>query len=127
MDLTEPIEADISVHITGEANIPDSVVSLVKDFVTVEALPANLPEKFEIDISGLTEIGQTISLANLEYNAQEVKLILEEEQTPEDVLLVIVQEIAGEVPESDTPETETEVGKEADAPEVTPEKTEKSE
>lgn len=105
VDLSDPIKAEVSVYMVGEANIPEAVVSLVKDSVEVEALPADLPDKFEIDISSLTEIGQTISLADLVYDKSKATLVLEEDEKPEEILLVIVQEIAGEVAEEETPET----------------------
>lgn len=105
VDLSDPIKAEISVHLVGEANVPDAVISLVKDVVEVEALPADLPEKFEIDISTLTEIGQTITLADLQYDSKLMKLVLDEEENPAEIVMVVVQEIAGEVPEEETPET----------------------
>jgi len=99
VDLSDPIQVEISVSLIGEANIPDAVVSLVKDSVEVEALPANLPEKFEIDISSLSQIGDSINLSQLDYDKSKVKLVLSEEETPESVTLIIVQEIKGEVEE----------------------------
>ncbi len=105
VDLSDPIQAEISIHMVGETSIPDSVVSLVKDSVEIEALPADLPEKFEVDISGLTEIGQSISLAELKYDKSKITLMLDEDQNPEEIPLVIVQAIAGEVEEEATPET----------------------
>lgn len=105
VDLSDPIQAEISIQLIGEANIPDSVISLVKDSVEIEALPADLPEKFEIDISGLTEIGQSISLAQLQYDKSKITLMVDEDQNLEEIPLVIVQAIAGEVEEEVTPET----------------------
>ncbi len=105
VDLSDPIQAEISIYIVGETDIPESVVSLVKDSVEIEALPSDLPEKFEIDISGLTEIGQSISLAELQYDKSKITLLLDEDQNPEEITLVIVQAIAGEVEEDETPET----------------------
>lgn len=123
VDLSDPIKAEISVYLVGEVNVPDAVVSLVKDVVEVEALPADLPEKFEIDISTLTEIGQTITLADLKYDSNLMKLVLDEEEDPAEIVMVVVQEIAGEVPEEETPETvvgegdtaETESGESSDS------------
>lgn len=108
VDLSDPIKAEVSIYLVGEANIPDSVVSLVKDSVEVEALPADLPDKFEIDISVLSEIGQIISLADVTFDKSKVTLVLDEDENPEEIPLVIVQEIAGEVPEEETPTTEVE-------------------
>lgn len=113
VDLSDPIEADISVTLVGEADIPEAVVSLVKDTVTVEALPADLPEGFEIDISGLTEVGQSILLSDLNIDTSKVKLVLGEDETPDAVTMVIVQEVKEEVVEE--PEEVAEVGEDADA------------
>ena len=106
VDLSDPIKADVSVYLIGEADIPEAVVSLVKDFITVEALPADLPDRFEIDISELSEVGQSISLADIKLDSSKVTLILDEDEKPEDITLVIVQAIAGEVAETETPETQ---------------------
>lgn len=122
VDLSEKIQTDIPVVLIGESNIRDSVISLVKDVVEVEALPAELPEKFEIDISTLTEIGQSISLADLSYDASKVTLILEEEQEASDVILVIVQALKEEVEEAPVDVTEVEItGKSAPKEEVSEE------
>ena len=107
VNLSDPIEADVSVTVFGETKISDAVVSLVKDTITVEALPANLPENFAIDISVLTEVGQTITLADISVPSN-VKLILGEDETPENVVLVSVQEIKEEVTE-ESEEIETEI------------------
>lgn len=123
VNLSDPIKAEISVQLTGEADIPESIVSLVKDSVEIEALPADLPEGFEIDISGLTEIGQSINLSELSFDKSKITLVLNEDEKPEDVTLVIVQEIAGEVEEEETPETQ--VGEEDSTEETTSEDAEK--
>lgn len=105
VDLSDPVEVDISVSLVGEANIPDAVVSLVKDSVTIKALPADLPEGFEIDISTLTEVGQSVQLSQLEFDKSKVELVLDEDENPESIMLVTVQEVKEEVEE----EQETEV------------------
>jgi large subunit ribosomal protein L25 len=106
VNLLDPIKAEISVQILGEVSIPESIVSLVKDYIEVEALPADLPENFEVDISGLTKIGQSVNLSELSFDKSKITLILNEDEKPEDVTLVIVQAIAGEVAEEDTPDTQ---------------------
>lgn len=107
VNLSDPIQADVSVSVFGETKISDAVVSLLKDTITVEALPANLPENFAIDISVLTEVGQTITLADISVPT-DVKLILGEDEAPEDVVLVSVQEIKEET-EEEPEEIETEI------------------
>lgn len=122
VDLSEKIQTDIPVVLTGESSVKDAVVSLVKDTVEVEALPAELPEKFEIDISKLTEIGQSISLADLSYDSSKVTLILEDDQKAEEILLVIVQALKEEVEEAPVAVTDVEItGKSAPKEEEVPE------
>lgn len=111
VDLSDPIEAEVPVILTGEVDIPDSVVTQVRDSITVEALPADLPEKIVIDISGLTEIGQTISLDAAKIDTSKAKFVLGEDEQPEDVMLVTVQEVKEEVEEE--PEETVEGAEEA--------------
>lgn len=116
VDLSDPIEADIAVSLIGEADVPGAVISLVKDSVTVEALPADLPEGFEIDISALSEIGQSVMLSDLEFDSSKVTLVLGEDETPEEITMVIVQEVKEEVEEEPSEEV-SEEGVEAPASE----------
>jgi len=106
VSLNVKIQAEVSVTTTGEAKIDEAVVSLIKDTVLVEAFPADLPDNFELDISILTEVGQSITLADLVFDKSKVSLILGEEENPEDVLLVNVQAVKeeAEVVEEDVAE-----------------------
>lgn len=97
VNLNVKIEAEIEVVTVGEVHIDDAIVSVVESKVSIKALPADLPDHFEVDISGLTEVGQSISLADLVYDKSKIDLVLDENQSPEDVMLVNVQEIKEEV------------------------------
>ena len=99
VNLKEKIKAEIPVELTGEFDIDNAVVVLVQDAVEVEALPTDLPEGFNIDQSILKEIGQTITLADLDFDREKVTLVLDEDVQPEDVTLVSVQEKREEEPE----------------------------
>lgn len=68
VSMTEKIRAYVQIHLTGKApavrdfnGVADQVVSEVE----VEALPADLPESFTVDLSGLTEIGSRICVGDL--------------------------------------------------------------
>lgn len=94
VNLKEKIEAQIPVELVGENKVPDAVVITVHDEIEVRALPTDLPEKFEIDISVLTEIGQAVTFADLKFDREKVELILEEDlETP----VVMLQEVKEEV------------------------------
>lgn len=64
--LDQPIQASVAVHLVGEA--PGSrmggVVQQVGRELRVEALPANIPESIEVDLSGL-ELGATLRLEDV--------------------------------------------------------------
>jgi hypothetical protein len=84
------------------------VLVVVKDEIEVEALPADLPEKFEIDVSLLTEVGQMVTYADLKYDRSKVTLVLGEEGEEEPV--VLVQEQREEEPEEEPEVVEGEEG-----------------
>lgn len=106
VDLKEKIETDVPVVITGETKIDQSVITLVKDFVTVSALPTDFPEEFEVDISGLKEIGESITLADLKYNSKAVEIILHEGEELDTVALVVVQALEEEKAEDEAEVTD---------------------
>lgn len=120
VNLNVKVTADVPIELIGENDIPESIVTQVKQDVEVEALPANLPENFEVDISTLTEIGQTITLADLEIDASKVSFVLAEDVDPASETVVVLQQVAEEPEEVEEPETEaaeTPEGEEAPAEE----------
>ena len=96
VSLTEKIRAEVNIEITGTA-------PAVKDFggvvveglnsVHVEALPTDLPERVTVDISGLTEIGDSILIKDIKFSSS-VEVL-----TPEDEMVVLITSPAAEVEE----------------------------
>ena len=75
--LTEKITASIPVELVGESPaVQQKLGVLIQPLseVEVEALPTDLPEQFTIDISGLKEVDQTITVGDLKPPAG-VKII----------------------------------------------------
>lgn len=99
VNLSEKIRAFVSVELIGEFVADNAVVVLVKDSVEVEALPTDLPEKFEVDQSKLLAVGDQITLDTLDFDKTKVTLILAEEEKAEDVVVALAQEKAEEVEE----------------------------
>jgi large subunit ribosomal protein L25 len=66
--LDQMIHASVAVHLTGGEDAPGvregGVLSQVLREITVEALPLEVPEHIDLDVSGM-EIGGTIRLAEL--------------------------------------------------------------
>jgi len=82
IDLKEKVQVNIPIELTGEAPAvtKGGVLIQLMDEIEVEALPANLPEKFEIDIGKLEEIGQSISVKELKVEKAKVKLLVDNEE-----------------------------------------------
>ncbi len=109
VNLTVAVSAMVPIELIGECDIPETIVNQVKNEVEVEALPANLPEKFEVDISSLTEVGQSITLADLTFDKSKITLELGEDVDPANETVVVLQAVAAEVEETvDEPEEATE-------------------
>jgi large subunit ribosomal protein L25 len=111
VDLSEKITAEVPVEIVGEFEVKGAILATLHDVIEVEALPQDFPEKFEIDATQLTEIGQMVSYKDLNYDRSKVTLMVDEEQLEAPV--VMIQEVKEEVePEA----TETTDGAEGAAP-----------
>jgi hypothetical protein len=54
---------------------------LLHQEIRVSALPTDLPEKFLVDVSGLQNIGDTITISQLEFDRNKVEIAdLEDEE-----------------------------------------------
>ena len=66
--MNEKIKTEIPVHVTGESTaVYQQEGSLIRplEVIEVEALPGDLPESFEIDISVLDDFSKSITVADL--------------------------------------------------------------
>lgn len=125
VDLKDKIKADVPVELVGEFAVPEAVLVTVRDSVEVEALPTDLPEKFEINVEELTEVGQSVTLAGLKYDQSKVDLVVGEEGLEAPV--VLVQEQREEEPEPEPVVEVEEAGVEEAAEAEEPVAEEKSE
>lgn len=123
VDLTQKVTADIPVELVGEApaekELGATIVQLVNE-LEVEALPTDLPEKFEIDLSSLKAFGDMISVKDVKVDAAKVEI----KNDPE---LQIVQAQEPQKEEEVVPEAaesaaggEGEVPAEGESPQATP-------
>lgn len=102
INLSEKITADVSIELVGEFDVDDGVLVFAKDSVEIEALPTDVPDKFEIDQSQLKAIGDKITLDSLVFDSAKISLVLGEDEKPEDIALVLVQEKAEEIVEEES-------------------------
>jgi large subunit ribosomal protein L25 len=120
--LDQPIQAQVSVELVGEpAGVKEGgVLSQVNREINVEALPLEIPDNLELDVSGMA-IGDTMRLADLA--AREGVTYLDD---PEETVLATVtmptriiepepEEVEEELEEGEVPEGE-ELPEGAEAP-----------
>ncbi len=88
VQMSEPMRAKVPVRLVGEApavKLHDGVLIQLLDYAEVEALPAELPEALELDISDMTDLN-TSRYASAIKIPQKVTLI-----TPEDEVIISIQ------------------------------------
>lgn len=79
VDLTKKVSATISLELIGESPAVKEQSAVINSAfleVEVEALPADLPEKIEIDISTLKEIGNSIFVKDIKIS-DKISILLE--------------------------------------------------
>jgi large subunit ribosomal protein L25 len=72
VDLKEKVHAKVAVHVTGEAPAVAQklgVLLTVLNDIEVEALPADLPEKIEVDVTKLAEVDQEVKVEDIHLPA----------------------------------------------------------
>jgi large subunit ribosomal protein L25 len=71
VSLKEKIRSKIEVILTGSAPAVKNFNGIVfheKEFIEVEALPTDLPERFVVDISNLEKIGDQIRISDMKFS-----------------------------------------------------------
>ncbi|MEA2056408.1 MAG: 50S ribosomal protein L25 [Patescibacteria group bacterium] len=106
VSLKEKVEANIPVRFEGEFEVAEAVLVRVRDEIEVEALPVDLPEEFVVNVAGLKEVGQSITIADLKYDEAKVEIVIGEEGV--EAPIVLVQEMEEEKEEEEE-EIETKI------------------
>ena len=112
VSLTETVRADLNIHLVGDAPAIETYLGIVVpslEQLSIESLPKDLPDKIDVDISGLMEIGDSILVGDLVV-PDGVEILSD----PEDVVVVVIAQAAEEVEEVE----EEEVLEEGAEPEV---------
>lgn len=96
VNLKEKIITSVPLLIVGEsfAVKAGNVLVEVSNEVEVEALPADLPENITVDITGLTEVGKMITVADLAVDRSKVEI----KTKPDQVIVKIEEPKAEEEP-----------------------------
>ena len=72
VDLKEKITAEVPVEFVGESPVEaiGGLIVKVKEGVNVEALPTDMPDKLELDMTKLKNIGDLLSVKDLTTNTK---------------------------------------------------------
>lgn len=82
VNLAEKVKVDVPLEIVGEAPAVAKKIGLLLTPVTeveVEALPADLPEKIEVDVSHFENVGDEIKIKDLKVDRSKVEILQDEE------------------------------------------------
>jgi len=132
VDLKEKVTAEVPVELIGESPVTKQGIGTVVQQINeieVEALPADLPEKFEVNIEELIEVDQAIYVKDLKYDKAKVEIkddldaiVAKVEPPQKEEVIEVVVPVEGEVPaegesvpEGQTPAEGTEAPKEEPA------------
>lgn len=69
VDLKEKVHANVPLSLVGEAPAVAQKVGVLLSLLSeieVEALPTDLPEKIEVDVTSLSEVGQELKVSDLQ-------------------------------------------------------------
>jgi large subunit ribosomal protein L25 len=113
--LDQPIHATVTVQLHGAEDAPGvregGALSQIGRDVNVEALPLEVPEHLDLDVSGM-EMGDTLRVADLRVPAGVTLL-----DDPETVIATVTMPTRVEEPEVEEPEEGAEVPEGEEAPE----------
>jgi large subunit ribosomal protein L25 len=108
VDLTQKVTVEVPVELTGESPVTksgDGTIVLQYNTLEVEALPADLVDKFEIDVTTLLSVGDSVKLSDLKYNKEKLTIDLD----PETVIVTAQALTEEKEPEVAIPSEEEEV------------------
>lgn len=83
IDLTERVTATVPVELTGTAPAEEekgAVIVQIINELDVEALPADLPNALELNISSLKEFGDFLSVKNIRIDSSKIKIDADPDQ-----------------------------------------------
>lgn len=80
VDLSKKIRANVPIKLVGEEKNElvkkgEGLALTLLNEIEVEALPTDLPSNFTIDVSELNEIGDGVTIGELDYDKEKVDLI----------------------------------------------------
>ncbi|KKR50948.1 MAG: 50S ribosomal protein L25 [Candidatus Curtissbacteria bacterium GW2011_GWA1_40_16] len=111
VNLTEKVKVNVPLEVVGEAPAVEKKVGLLLTPVSeveVEALPSDLPENIEVDISKLENIGDEIRIKDLKIDRSKIEI-----QTDEELVVASIGELVTKEMEAVEAEMEAEAAEAA--------------
>lgn len=104
VDLHQKVVTTVPLEMVGESpavkDLGGILVQLLNE-LEIEALPNDIPEKLEVDLTKLTELGASLTVADIKFDSEKITLKAEPTQ-----IAVSVQEPKEEVEEAPAPTEE---------------------
>ena len=104
VDLKEKVTATVPLEQKGESKAEldkKGLLLWVMDEVEVEALPTDLPEHIEVDVTKLTEIGEEIKIKDLQVDRAKVTILSEDEEIVCKVEELLTEEMKKQIEEEE--------------------------
>ncbi len=91
VNLKEKITADIPVKVIGEELSPilksgEGILLALLSEIAIECLPSDLPAEFTVDVSGFTQIDQSVAVKDLVFDREKIELV---DVTEEELVLKV--------------------------------------
>lgn len=83
VNLKEKVTANVPIELVGTSPADRQGLGILVqqlEEIEVEALPNDLPDKFEVDISGLEKVDSSVVVADLKYDAKKIEVSADKEQ-----------------------------------------------
>jgi large subunit ribosomal protein L25 len=115
VDLTKKVTASIDIELIGTSPAEEAGAVIVThlDQIEIEALPTDLPEKFELSVDSLENINDSMSVSDIKYDKSKISILSEMDtivaKAQEKQKEVVVEEVVE--PDSETEEGEVEAEK----------------
>lgn len=83
VSLTQKVTADVPIELSGASQAEEQKIGILvqqMNEVEVEALPQDLPERIVLDVSGLTDVDQAITVKELKLDRSKLEVKADPEQ-----------------------------------------------
>jgi large subunit ribosomal protein L25 len=104
-NMTVTLRQNVAVQLIHAADVQGGMLQQALNEIEVEALPANLPSEIQVDVSHLTEIGNTIHVSEIPV-IENVTFVTDETSVIASIVAEAVQEEPAEGEEAEVAEGE---------------------